>query len=43
MQLLIVVLSDIRGVNTTVYWHHLLFQFSNFELPNLAIYLEAGN
>jgi hypothetical protein len=43
MQLLIVVLSDIRAVNMTVYWHHLLFQFSNFEFPNLAIYLEAEN
>jgi hypothetical protein len=26
----------------TVCWHHLLFQFSNFEFPNLAIYLDAA-
>jgi hypothetical protein len=39
----IVVFNDIRAVNMTVCWHHLLFQFSNFEFPNLAIYLDAGN
>jgi hypothetical protein len=26
----------------TVCWHQLLFQFSNFEFPNLAIYLDAA-
>jgi hypothetical protein len=31
----IVVFHEIRAVNC---WHHLLFQFSNFEFPNLAIY-----
>jgi hypothetical protein len=40
--LIIVVFSDIRAVNMTVCWHHLLFQFSNFEFPNLAIYLDAA-
>jgi hypothetical protein len=38
-----VVFNDIRAVNVTVCWHHLLFQFSNFEFPNLAIYLDAAN
>jgi hypothetical protein len=33
----IVVFSDIRAVTMTVCWHYLLFQFSNFEFPNLAI------
>jgi hypothetical protein len=33
----------VRTVNTTVCWHHLLFQFSNFEFPNLAIYLDEAN
>jgi hypothetical protein len=32
------VFNDISAVNMTVCWHHLLFQFSNFEFPNLAIY-----
>jgi hypothetical protein len=27
----------------TVCWHYLLFQFSNFEFPNLAIYFDAAN
>jgi hypothetical protein len=39
----IIVFSDIRAVNMTVCWHQLLFQFSNFEFPNLAIYLDAAN
>jgi hypothetical protein len=43
LQIDIVVFNDIRAVNMTVCWHHLLFQFSNFEFPNLAIYLDAGN
>jgi hypothetical protein len=38
-----VVFNDIRAVNMTVCCHHLLFQFSNFEFPNLAIYLDAAN
>jgi hypothetical protein len=33
----IVVFSDIRAVTMAVCWHYLLFQFSNFEFPNLAI------
>jgi hypothetical protein len=37
----IVVFNDIRAVNMTVCWHHLLFQFSNFVFPNLAIYFDA--
>jgi hypothetical protein len=37
-----VVFNDIRAVNMTVCWHYLLFQFSNFEFPNLAIYLDAA-
>jgi hypothetical protein len=24
-------------------WHHLLLQFSTFEFPNVAIYLDAAN
>jgi hypothetical protein len=24
----------------SVCWHHLLFQFSDFDFPNLAIYLD---
>jgi hypothetical protein len=43
LQTLIVVFNDIRVVSMTVCWHHLLFQFSNFEFPNLAIYLDAAN
>jgi hypothetical protein len=39
----IVVFNDIRAVSMTECWHHLLFQFSNFEFPNLAIYLDAAN
>jgi hypothetical protein len=39
----IVVFNDIRAVSLTVYWHHLLFQFSNFEFPDLVIYLHAAN
>jgi hypothetical protein len=39
----IVVFNDIRAVSMTECWHHLLFQFSNFEFPNLAIYLDAEN
>jgi GTP cyclohydrolase I len=39
----LVVFKDIRAVNMTVCWHHLLFQFSNFEFPNLVIYLDAAN
>jgi GTP cyclohydrolase I len=39
----LVVFKDIRAVNMTVCWHHLLFQFSNFEFPNLVIYLNAAN
>jgi hypothetical protein len=39
----IVVFNDIRAVNMTVCWHHLLFQFSNFEFPDLVIYLHAAN
>jgi hypothetical protein len=27
----------------TVYWHHWLFQFSNFEFPNFTIYLNGAN
>jgi hypothetical protein len=27
----------------TAYWHHLLFQFSNFEFPRLALHLDAAN
>jgi hypothetical protein len=27
----------------SVCWHHLLLQFSKFEFPNLAIYLDAAN
>jgi hypothetical protein len=38
-----VVFNDIRAVNMTICWHHLLFQFSSFEFPNLAIYLAAAN
>jgi hypothetical protein len=37
------VFSDIRAVKMTVCWHYLLFQFSNFEFPNLTIYLRAAN
>jgi hypothetical protein len=33
----IVVFSDICAVTMTVCWHYLLFHFSNFEFPNLAI------
>jgi hypothetical protein len=33
----IVVFNDIRAVNMKICWHHLLFQFNNFEFPNLAI------
>jgi hypothetical protein len=32
-----VVFNDIHAVTMTVCWHYLLFQFSNFEFPNLAI------
>jgi hypothetical protein len=39
----IVVFNDIRAVTMTVCWHYLLFQFSNFEFPNLAIKLDAAN
>jgi hypothetical protein len=42
----LVVFNDIRAVNMTACWYHLLFQFSlvhNFEFPNLAIYLDAAN
>jgi hypothetical protein len=38
-----VVFNDIRAVSIPVCWHHLLFQFSNFEFSNLAIYLDAAN
>jgi hypothetical protein len=38
-----VVFNDIRAVTITLLWHHLLSQFSNFEFPNLAIYLDAAN
>jgi hypothetical protein len=38
-----VVFTDIRAVNMIVCWYRLLFQFSNFEFPNLAIYLDAGS
>jgi hypothetical protein len=31
-----VVFNDIRAVSMTVCWHHLLFQFSNYQFPNLA-------
>jgi hypothetical protein len=34
----IVVFNDIRAVSMPVCWHHLLFQFSNFEFSNLAIF-----
>jgi hypothetical protein len=39
----IVVFNDIRAVSMTVCWHHLLFQFSNFEFPDLVIYFHAAN
>jgi hypothetical protein len=39
----IVTFNDIRAVNMTVCWHHLLFQFSNFECPNLVIYFDTAN
>jgi hypothetical protein len=39
----IVVFHDIRAVIMTVCWHYLLFQFRNFEFPNLAIYLDTTN
>jgi hypothetical protein len=32
----IVVFNDIRAVGMTVCWHHLLFQFSNFDFSNLV-------
>jgi hypothetical protein len=37
----IVVFNDIRAVNMIVCWHYL--PFSNFEFPNLTIYLDAVN
>jgi hypothetical protein len=42
-KLIRVVFNDIRAVSMTVYWHHLLFQFSNFEVPILATYLDAAS
>jgi hypothetical protein len=38
----IVFFNDIRAVNMTVCWHHLLLEFSNFEFYNLTIYLDAA-
>jgi hypothetical protein len=35
--------NDIRAANMTVCWHHLPFQFSNFEFLNLAIYFDVTN
>jgi hypothetical protein len=43
LKLYIVVFNDIRAVSMTVCWHQLLFQFSNFEFPDLVIYLHAAN
>jgi hypothetical protein len=39
---IIVISNDIRAFNMIVCWHHLLFQFSNVEFPNLAIYFDAA-
>jgi hypothetical protein len=39
----IVVFNDIRAASMTACWHHWVFQFSNFEFPNLAIYPDAAN
>jgi hypothetical protein len=38
----IVFFNDIRAVNMTVCWHHLLFEFRNFEFSNLTIYFDAA-